>query len=71
MKIKYSPHARKRLAQRKIKPGDVEMLIHRPDSIVSADRNRQIARKKIKDKILEIIFVEENNQIVIITLYNL
>ena len=71
MKIKYSPHARKRLKERSIVLAHVRATLLRPDLISRADRDRTIVRKKLKGKTLEVIYIIENNEIMIVTLYYL
>jgi len=71
MEIIYSPHAKKRLRERKISKTAVILAINNPDKELLGDRNRIIARRRFGNRILEVIYVKENNQIVIITLYNL
>lgn len=70
MKIKYSPHATLRIRQRYVSKEQVRLAILDPDSVTHVSRNRLIVRKKLNGKTLEIIYVIENNQIVIITLYH-
>ena len=69
MKIKYSPHARIRLRERDISVAQVRLTLANSDSVGKVDRNRLIARKKLNGATLEVIYVVENNQIIIITLY--
>lgn len=69
MKIKYSPHARIRLLERKITRKQIRLTLLNPDSVSQVDRNRLVARKKLNGKTLEIIYVIENKKIIIITLY--
>lgn len=71
MKIKYSPHAKKRLRQRRISKIQVQLTLADPDTTASVDRNRLIARKKLNGKTLEVIYVKEKDAIIIITLYYL
>ncbi len=71
MEIIYSPHAKKRLRERKISKAAVIQTIKKPDKELSSDRNRIIAQRYFGNRILEVIYVKENNQIVIITLYYL
>ena len=51
MRIKYSPHARKRLRERKINQDEVLIVLHHPGNKIYASRNRSrnriIANKKI------------------------
>ncbi|GEM_PF-1466977 len=69
MKIKYSPHAKTRLRQRYVTKSQVRLTLLNPDSTSQADRDRFITRKKLNGKTLEVIYVVENNHLVIVTLY--
>lgn len=71
MKIIYSPHAQKRLWERKISKDAVFLTIQSPDQQTLADRGRMIVRKNLGNRILEVIYVIENNKIIVITLYYL
>ena len=67
MKILLSYHAKKRLAERNIKIQDVQMTIEIPDYVISKD-NKKEAHKKIGDKTLKVVYVEEDKYIKVITL---
>ncbi|MEK7617711.1 MAG: DUF4258 domain-containing protein [Patescibacteria group bacterium] len=75
MRIKYSPHARKRLRERKINQDEVLIVLHHPGNKIYASRNRSrnriIANKKFNSYTLEVVYVIENEQTIIITLYYL
>lgn len=71
MKIKYSFHAKKRLKERKINKAAVLQVLAKPDNKVCVERNRIIANKEFEGYNLEVVYVVENNRIVIITLYYL
>jgi hypothetical protein len=71
MKIKLSPHSKKRIKQRKIKVAEIRLTLISPDRKFFVGRNRIIVRKKIRQKELEVIYVIENRTIVIVTLYYL
>lgn len=69
MKIKFSPHAKKRLKQRSVSESQARLTILNPDFTLAADRNRIIARKKLNGKSLEVVYVKENGKVIVITLY--
>lgn len=71
MKIQYSPHAKKRQKERKVVASEVLSTVTNPDNLVYGDRNRIIANKKFKSYTLEVVYVVEHKQIIIITLYYL
>jgi hypothetical protein len=67
LEIRYSPHAKKRLRERGISENQVRLTLANPDKVSSADRDRFIVRKKMKQKSLEVIYVKENGKIIIRT----
>jgi hypothetical protein len=67
MEIRYSPHAKKRLRERGISENVVRLTLANPDKVSSADRDRFIVRKKMKQKSLEVIYVKENGKTIIRT----
>ena len=71
MKVLYSPHAKKRLLDRKISGAEVLLTLFEPDNQVYAERSRIIANKKFKSYTLEVVYVVEDNDIIIVTLYYL
>ncbi|KXB07269.1 hypothetical protein AKJ52_00585 [candidate division MSBL1 archaeon SCGC-AAA382C18] len=52
-----------------ITPTLVRKGMNNPDSIVDGHSDRKIAQKKLNDHILRIIFEEEKNKSVIVTVY--
>jgi hypothetical protein len=71
MKIVYSPHALKRLKQRKILVVEVLKTLKNPDNEFDSARNRKIVNKRFSRRTLEIVYVIENKTLIIITLYYL
>lgn len=71
MKISYSLHAKKRLAERKISKIDVRQTISLPGKLLLGDRNRIVVSKKLEHKILEVIYTQEGRKIIIVTAYHL
>ena len=67
MKIVLSHHAKKRLIERGIKMQDVQETIEIPEYTISKG-NKKEAYKKIKDKILKIVYIIEDKYINVITL---
>ena len=67
MKIILSNHAKKRLIERNIKIRDIEETIEMPDYVISRG-NKKEAYKKIKEKMLKVVYFEEGKFIKIITL---
>jgi hypothetical protein len=69
--IEYSDHAEKRVNLRNIKKSQVIKTIKFPDNKVGSFKGRIVVNKKFFKQTLEIVYVEENSKIIIITLYYL
>lgn len=69
MNFIYTSHAEERMKERRISKESIEKAIRKPD-VVSATRfGRKIARKLIRNKLLKIVYEEENDNYTIITAY--
>jgi hypothetical protein len=69
MEIIYTDHTRIRMRQRNITEDDIKLALRNPDQILPSFGRRKCARKAIRDRTLEIVFVKENDQIIVITTY--
>lgn len=69
MKIVFSEHALSQIKKRDISKNTITAAIRSSDTIKSSYKNRLIFQKKIKDKILEVVTVEEDNTLIVITSY--
>ncbi len=69
MEIVFTEHAKERLSQRDIKEKDIIQTLKNPDRILKSFGGRKIAQKKFKGKILEVVFKEEKDRLVVITNY--
>lgn len=69
MNITFSDHALQRINERNIPKGDIIMAISNCDYREELTRGRQLVRKTIVNNVLEVIFVIEPSQIVVITAY--
>lgn len=58
MKIIYTRHARKRMIQRKVTPGQVETAIMSPDEILPGEWNEEIAVKHFGTKKVQVVYEE-------------
>lgn len=68
MEIVFSKHVRERMLQRGINEETIKDIIRKPDYIKTSFGSRKIATKKL-DRLWHVIFVEEENKIVIISIY--
>jgi len=69
MEIIYTEHTRIRMKQRDVKETDVRITLSSPDHIFPSFGRRNCARKMIRGETLEVVFVKEDDQIVVITTY--
>lgn len=67
MKIIFSNHAEVKIEQRKLSKELINKTIVVPDFIVPSHGNRERAYKKFGNNYLEVVFIKENEIIVIIT----
>jgi len=67
MKLIFSNHAKNRMIEREIKIKEVQGAIDFSDYNVSTG-NKIESHKKIKDKILKVVYIRKENYIKIITL---
>lgn len=67
MKLIFTNHAKKRMAERAVRLKNVKETIDFPDYTVATD-NKMESHKKIGDKILKIVYFKEENYIKIVTL---
>ena len=68
MDIKITNHARLRMQQRGIEESSVASAITNPDKIGDSFGRRKLVQKAIGDKTLEVVYIEED-EIVVITVY--
>jgi hypothetical protein len=67
MKIIISFHAVQRMEERNISQDEVENAIRHPDKLIESFRERKIAVKNFDLGDLQVIYKEELDQIVVIT----
>lgn len=70
-KIEFSSHSKAQRKKRNILLTDILKTINFPDRIVGSFRNRTIMQKKFNDRVLEVVTVQENDIIIVITQYYL
>lgn len=71
MKLVLSHHAKKRMDERGISFAEIRSTMNEPDYTVRRPNQEIEAHKKIRGKILKIVYVDEIKYIKIITLYYL
>lgn len=71
MKITLSQHAKDQILARGIPLKAIEFALKTPDRLVPSFRDRLLYQKTIGDKILEVVTIEENKKVIVITVYYL
>lgn len=71
MRIDFSPHAEKRLKERGVDKEKIIEVINFPDYTIRRSNYKIEAFKKIKDKILKVVYFQIENYIKVITSYYL
>ena len=67
MNIVYSNHAKKRLKQRGLTELEIEHVLEYPSYIKKSIEGRKIAEGEIKNRKINVVFVEKEKYIKIIT----
>ncbi|OGG87593.1 hypothetical protein A3B87_00555 [Candidatus Kuenenbacteria bacterium RIFCSPHIGHO2_02_FULL_39_13] len=63
----FTKHALIKLAQRRVPRKLVEITMENPDHVISTFGNRQAAYKYFQKQYLKVVFIESNNQKIVIT----
>jgi hypothetical protein len=66
--MKFTKHALFRMEQRGIDKNSIESAINDPDETIDSFGRRKLARKIIDNKTLEIVYIKEDD-IIVITVY--
>lgn len=69
MKIIYTNHAEERALIRGIKKEWIEEAIRNPDKLLDAEYERKQATKKINGDKISVIYIKEDNNYIIVTVY--
>lgn len=68
MKIKYTRHAKRRMKWRRIAPAEIKLVLEHPDKIIRSKNDKKIKSiKTIGKRLIELVYVINDDQIVIIT----
>ena len=68
-RIVYTSHAILRRFERDISEKDVEFVISKPDYVRTNFDGRKIATRRIGDRTINVIYLEKENLIRVITVY--
>ncbi len=66
--MKITKHALLRMEQRGIDENSIASIIQNPDETIDSFGRRKLARKRIGDKTLEVVYIKEDD-IIVITVY--
>jgi hypothetical protein len=69
MNFAYTDHAKQRMVERRISKEIVERAIKDPDDVSNTKFGRKVAHKLVRNKLLRIVYEEENGNYTIITAY--
>lgn len=67
--IKFTRHARNRMRWRKISKQEIEMVLRNPDKLNKMN-SKFSCFKSIGNKNIKVVFVVENNQIIVISAFD-
>lgn len=65
--VEFTDHARRKIKQRNLKEVWIREVLEKPDSTKPSYGNRKIAYRKIGKLYLAVIFIEEGQNLVVIT----
>ncbi|MBI4895292.1 MAG: DUF4258 domain-containing protein [Candidatus Aenigmarchaeota archaeon] len=66
-KIIYTDHSLLRKYERDISDKEIEEVIKKPDYLIASSDGRQIARKKINNRVINVVY--KDRYIIIVTVY--
>ena len=69
MRLRITDHAKERAEKYEISKKLIRKGIENPDNVVNGHSNRRIAQKKLNEHVLRIIFEEEKDTSVVVTVY--
>ena len=69
MKFNYTDHAEENIKERKLNKKIIENILKHPNKIAEGRFGRKIAQKIVGEKLLRIIYEENDNVYIIVTAY--
>ena len=67
--IEFTGHADRKIKQRNLKKALVKETLNKPDYVLPGYSNREISYKKIVKLYLAVVFVREEDKIIVLTAY--
>ncbi len=71
MKLKFTHHSQYRMDERGIAVSNIKSALQNPDSVGSVSSGKFLARKNIGGKTLEVVYIKDQSEFVIITIYEI
>jgi len=69
--LKYSPHAKDQIKYRNIPLQKIRSTVKFPEKVISSYKNRKLFQRTFKKKILEVVTIEEDGILIVVTCYYL
>jgi len=67
----YTSHVEHRIRQRKISKAHIERTVLHPDKVQASFKKRMLAQRDFSGSTLEVVYIQEQDVIVIVTAYTL
>ncbi len=67
MKAIFTFHAKQRMRKREISEEMVNEILLHPSAVGKGKENKKIAYKEFRGKVVEVVYVEENKELVVIS----
>jgi hypothetical protein len=71
MKLRFTHHAQYRMDERGISVSSIKSVLKNPDHTEDVFGNKSLSRKQIDGGTIEVIYVKDKNEFVIITIYQI
>lgn len=65
--IEFTLHAERKISQRQLKKKWIREVLKKPEFVIKSYNERKIAYKKIEKMYLAVVFVEEDNNLIVLT----
>jgi hypothetical protein len=71
MAIRFSRHAKRRMKWRSISEDEIKAVVKKPDVVEPSVKGRKNARKIVSDRVLQVTYIEEDGDFIIVTAIDL
>lgn len=69
MKFEYTGHSEEKIQERKLSKDIIEDTVTMPEKVTESVFNRKIAQRRVKNKLLRVVYEEIGEVYIIITAY--